>query len=147
MVRVNCGIEPYMLTDEHLRAENVELQMLLKFISKHPKGTIPTKFSLNKGHMSFFRDKAGYIAKRLQRIQIEMACRGMSVNFCIDIYSEFNIPKENQREYSPTEDDAEIVAERVVQRIINPKRKKNPYHYRGEPIKVNFLNIYKRLIK
>jgi deoxyribonuclease (pyrimidine dimer) len=147
MVRVNCGIEPYMLTDEHLRAENVELQMLLTFISKHPKGTIPNKFSLNKGHISFFRDKAGYIAKRLQGVQTEMANRGMSVNFCIDIYSEFNIPLNNRKEYSPTADDAEIVAERIVERIINPKRKKNPYHYRGEPIKVNFLNIYKGLIK
>lgn len=132
MVRVNVGISPGILMDEHLIAENVELQMLLKFIEKHPTGYIPEKFTLGKGHMSFFRNKAHYIIKKLIDVQQEMNKRKINVNKnWYEIMNNLKIPDWNFEDYDPTDDDRKIVLKRIVERVQNPLRKRNPWSFYG----------------
>ena len=137
MVRVNVGIDPCDLTDEHLRAENVELQMLITWAIKYPEGYIPEKFSLGTGHISFFRDKLKYIFNRLNSVQGEMVHRDMKVNICyLDIW--FSVRQQictfNYKNYNPTKEDAKIVAERLVDRILYPKKQKTSPHYNGKSV-------------
>lgn len=144
MVRVNVGIKPYDLTDEHLMAENVEILMLLKFIEKYPNGNIPKKFSLGKGHISFFRDKGNYLFKRGICIQDEMMKRGIKINKKIRYY-DVSIPKTNMFDYIERYKDSEIVSKRIVERIKNPIKKKSLYRWYGNEINKNeFIERYKK---
>jgi deoxyribonuclease (pyrimidine dimer) len=146
MVRVNVGIQPKDLTDEHLRAENVEIMMLIKFVEKYPDGNIPSNFSLNKGHISFFRDKVNYLIDRLFRIQREMKIRGMNVEkHWYEL--KFKIPYKNFNDYTPNKKDSKIIAERIIERIKNPLRKKNSYKWRGENILDSFLKVYNKYLE
>jgi deoxyribonuclease (pyrimidine dimer) len=147
MVRVNVGIDVKDLTDEHLRAENVEIQMLLKFIEKYPIGNIPSKFSLNKGHISFFRDKGNYLLIRLTLIQNEMVERRMKLNKELGIDVNFNIPSNNMFNYVEQYNDSEIIATRIIERIINPLRKKNKYRYYGKEINDCFIERYEKYMR
>ena len=147
MVRVNVGINVKDLTDEHLRAENVEIQMLLRFIEKYPVGRIPSNFSLNKGHISFFRDKGNYLLIRLTLIQDEMMNRGMKLTKELGIDINFTIPKNNMFNYVERNNDSKIIAERIVERIKNPLRKKNSYKYYGEKINEVFLERYEKYMR
>jgi hypothetical protein len=63
MARVNVGINPKLLSDQHLVAESVELTMItgnLRIYNYKLKSPTPLKFSLGKGHMNFFKDKIIY---------------------------------------------------------------------------------------
>ena len=144
MVRVNVGIKPYDLTDEHLRAENVEIMMLLKFVEKYPQGHVPETFSLNKGHISFFRDKVTYLFSRLTQVQREMYNRGMVINKPISELS-YNIPLSNYNNYYPSKIDKKIISERLISRVINPLKKKNPFRWYGGHIDIyQYVGIYKK---
>ena len=79
MVRVNL-IKPEYLTDQHLIAEQVEILMLMNYIINHPvmDGTEPKEFTLNKGHMKFFRDKVLYLKIRYNNIHNEILNRGFN---------------------------------------------------------------------
>lgn len=122
--------------------------MLLKFIEKYPKGYIPDTFRLNKGHMSFFRDKAIYLFKRLVYIQDEMEKRGFIVNYRWSMaMKSLNIPIDNQLDYDPCDRDSKIVAERLIDRILNPKRKKDSHSYYKEKIcEEEFLHNYDKYL-
>jgi deoxyribonuclease (pyrimidine dimer) len=139
MVRVNL-ISVKLLTDEHLIAENVELIMLLTFISKHPTGNIPDKYTLGKGHMSFFRDKALYIVKRLTNIHKEMLIRGFKVNSPSYNFEQIylNMPQQNKGDYNPSLEDIILVTRRIIDRIDNPLKKRTTYHYYKIPIDKNY---------
>ena len=144
MVRVNLGIRPQDLTDEHLRAENVELQMLIKFLNKYPDGAITQKFTLGKGHMRFFRCKMDTVEYRLEIVQFDMKSRKMNINkkYGNGIFKLNNI-------YNATDEDKKIVALRIIDRCLHPLKKKTPFHYRGESINdINkFITKYDRYIK
>lgn len=142
MVRVNL-VNPIILTDEHLIAENVELRMLLTFIKKYPVGNVPKKFTLNKGHMSFFRDKGVYVLKRIISIEKEMKNRGFKVNKPIKVFEELKkLPINNCKDYDPTIKDKMLVINRIKERINNPIKKVTSYHYYGKEL--NKLNIKER---
>lgn len=124
MVRFNL-VAPKILTDEHLNAENVELQMLQTFIDKYPTGTIPVKYVLGKGHMSFFRNKPNMLLDRIQEVKREQKARhGINIIFSEKYLSE----------YIPTEDDINLNKSRITDRLRNPIKKKTPWHYYGEAI-------------
>ena len=57
MVRVNI-INPKYLADQHLRAEYLEIIMLVTYVRKHPKikKELPKKYCLGTGHILFFKD-------------------------------------------------------------------------------------------
>jgi deoxyribonuclease (pyrimidine dimer) len=124
MVRVNL-VPPRILTDEHLYAERVELEMLLTFIRKYPVGFIPEKYTLGKGHMSFFRDRYLFIKHRQKIIKQEIDKRNN-----VDYY----LPYTWHLDYAPSDEDIELSKQRVIDRLRHPLRKKNKWHYYGTEI-------------
>lgn len=146
MVRFNL-INPKLLTDEHLRAEKPELLMLRHFILKHPEGYIPKEYTLNKGHMSFFRDKLDLVEARMRLIYYAVLQRSPN-------YNEYNNPISTDRrtpdyvaynhlqgiyegylaKYNINNTHFSINIERIIDRLRNPKRKTNNWHYFGSKI-------------
>lgn len=126
MVRFNL-VRPIDLTDEHLYAENVELDMLSTFIKKHPDGSVPESYRLGKGHMSFFRDKPKTVRERKRLVSKEiMRRKGKGYASGQMIY----IP-----EWTPSREERMINMQRIIERLREPLKKKTPWHYYGKPIR------------
>lgn len=125
MVRFNLVL-PSDLTDEHLNAENVELDMLNTFIKKNPFGKIPDSYRLGKGHMSFFIDKPNTVRER-KRIVSEAMMKRKGESFCSRHM--MYIP-----EWTPTRQDTIINVITICERLRNPLKKKTLWHYYGKPI-------------
>lgn len=84
MTRINSDIDPKKLKRAHLVAELREITMVPASLrrslrTREPtairKG-IPAKFTLNKGHVTFFYDKLGFLIKRFNKLATEMERRG-----------------------------------------------------------------------
>lgn len=135
MTRVNL-VPVKELMDQHLIAECKELHQLSgglrkSFNSKQglTLDRVPKKFTLGKGHCLFFADKALYIARRYQEIKHEMLQRGFNCN-----WPEVNLdnwPKEFHKDWNPSENDLNIVRERIAQKL---NQKPGWYRYYGSPI-------------
>lgn len=134
MTRINL-IPPRELTDQHLIAEYREMRLLTANVrrlfglnSGKPK-TIPPKFTLNKGHVLFFMDKGAYIADRYQRVQEEMKHRGFTPQFpTLDLSA---WPEGYCNDWTPTEEDCNIVRERIALRI---SQRPGWYRQNGKPL-------------
>jgi hypothetical protein len=137
MARVNVGVSPAYLSDQHLIAESVEITMITGGLRLHNykiKGIVPKEFPMGKGHINFFKDKLLYLKKRLDAVNAEMRARGFNPGTNIDL-SEF--PKELINDWKPTYKDTKHVRERIVDRLANPLRAKkgSSFHrYRKEVI-------------
>ena len=82
MTRINV-VTPKVLTDQHLIAEYRELPMvgasLLRSIkSKQGLRLLPGEYTLNKGHVTFFYDKGGFLFNRYHLLIDEMKSRGFN---------------------------------------------------------------------
>ena len=72
MTRINAGIPPKVLTDQHLLAEHREIKRLPAVFAKNLKPTgIPKQFTLGTGHVKFFLDKGKYTLKRYKLLYAE----------------------------------------------------------------------------
>ncbi len=133
MTRINI-IPPEELMDQHLIAEYRETRLLTQnlrrsFQSKNgmDKTRIPKKFTLNAGHILFFKDKGEYIAKRYQALQGEMRKRGFTPTFPnidTDVW-----PLGFRNDWTPTTEDMAIVRERIALRIL---QRPGWYRYYGK---------------
>jgi deoxyribonuclease (pyrimidine dimer) len=75
MVRVNVGVNPLYLADQHLIAESVEITMITGGLRKNNyiiKSDMPSNLVLGKGHINFFKNKIIYLNKRLTAVNQEM---------------------------------------------------------------------------
>lgn len=129
MARVNVGLNPRLLSDQHLVAESVEITMITGGLRAHKyelKGPIPPKFSLGKGHINFFKNKLKYLEKRLAEVNSEMVRRGFKPGTSINL-SEF--PSKYHNDWKPTMDDSSVLRARVAHRLINPKNGKQGKEY------------------
>jgi len=78
MARVNVGVNPLFLSDQHLIAESVEITMITGSFRKNKYtvfSEIPKQFSLGKGHMNFFKNKLLYLRERHEQVNTEMKRR------------------------------------------------------------------------
>ena len=127
MVRVNL-INPEYLSDQHLRAEHVEILMLLSSSKKVIYENIPKTFCLGKGHINFFKNKIRYLERRFFAIQSEMRERGMNVKAKLpDLKQLKNCLQYN--DYYPDEDALNIIKTRILERI---RKKPEWYSYHGD---------------
>lgn len=137
MARVNVGLNPKLLSDQHLVAESVEITMItgnLRMNGYKLKTPTPKEFSLGKGHINFFKDKLGYLQKRLTAVNTEMKRRGFKPGTHIDL-NEF--PTHFRNDWQPSYKDTKQLRERVADRLLNPKngKKGDVYHrYEGRVI-------------
>lgn len=150
MTRINAGIDPKRLTNEHLLAEHREIKRICKLfrdrVEREAQGDnvspIPPEFKLGKGHVLFFLDKPVYTYHRYHMIYQECERRGFNVTpfydawgFYWDYYSvKVSLSKRvgedliaRDPEWSPAKAHIDLVAKRIVERITwSPK---DTYHY------------------
>jgi deoxyribonuclease (pyrimidine dimer) len=137
MARVNVGIHPKYLADQHLIAESVELTMITGSLAKNGnaiKGKVPTNFKLGSGHINFFKNKLTYLDLRLTAVNLEMLERGFNPTTEIKLEA---FPEDLCNEWTPSTTDMEIVQQRVSERLItrtNGKSGQGFYRYRSKPI-------------
>ncbi len=135
MTRINL-VEPSELTDQHLVAEYREIFMVGSSLqrslnSKNWEKTlanIPKKYTLNKGHVTFFYDKGKYLCKRYDSLIEEMKNRGMNP----DSERKFKIeqwPNELFNDWTPEEDDYKVIRARIKEKI-----EMKPDWYRFTPL-------------
>ena len=135
MARVNVGINPKYLTDQHLIAESVEITMITGGLRKNNfeiKSPIPRNLNLGVGHINFFKNKILYLSKRLRAVNDEMKRRGLNPGTHLNV---LDFPREFCNDWSPTIADSNILRERVFDRLISPLRAKKGFHrYNKVPI-------------
>lgn len=127
MTRINLGIPPRELNNKHLIAEHRELKRIPNAIAKgkYNLKSIPSQFTLGKGHVSFFYDKLSYLKDRYVDLYNECILRGFNVQ---NYETSWNgVPQNLMNDYTPTARDIEIIRERIAERLANPiaKQKKN----------------------
>ena len=122
MTRINL-IPVSELKNRHLIAEYREITMIpaaVRRIQKSKRGLdknrIPSKYTLNKGHVLFFIDKGRFLANRYTQLVNEMVNRG----FKPDSNRRFpleDFPVGYDNDWTPTVDEIEINRERINLRI------------------------------
>ncbi len=135
MTRINL-VEPFELTDQHLVAEYREIFMVGSSLqrslnSKNWEKTlanIPKKYTLNKGHVTFFYDKGKYLCKRYDSLIEEMKNRGMKPDSERKFKTE-QWPNELFNDWTPEEDDYKVIRARIKEKI-----EMKPDWYRFTPL-------------
>lgn len=134
MTRINVGIDVKQLTDEHLLAEHREIKRLPAYLNKAiASGSIkriPQKFTLGSGHVLFFLDKLLYAFDRYIDIHSECINRGFQVEDYSDNF--LGLPDKYINNYKPTEEDIQLIKERINTRITESS--KQAWHYYGQVI-------------
>jgi deoxyribonuclease (pyrimidine dimer) len=131
MTRINSGVDPKELHRLHLIAEYREITMVPASLRrslltrKHDDvlNKIPKEFTLNKGHVSFFYDKLGYLIDRFHRLVNEMQQRGYTTT--MDRAAAFTgFSKEFYGQWQETPIARDIVLERI-----NARKAQKPHLY------------------
>lgn len=135
MTRINV-IDPSQLTDQHLMAEYRELPMVMGSLrrsvkSKNGLPKIPSEYTLNRGHVSFFYNKGKFLHRRYKALVAELLKRGYELD--PNRTADFSVFTENNlyNEWQPTQTALQINAERIGQRIL---QKPHWYKYQGKQI-------------
>ena len=145
MTRINANIPPSRLTDQHLLAEHREIKRMCDMYSKRLEsdkfGDISEKFTLNTGHMKFFLDKGMFTAARYNDLYQECLNRNFIVSNYSENWGEYTTMKAHMNNWKATEQDNQLVIERITTRINESNQV--PRYY-GKPISkkeaINILN-------
>lgn len=123
MTRINTGIKPSLLCNQHLLAEHREIKRIPNQISKgkFTLNGIPNEFKLGSGHVKFFYNKLLYLKKRYEKLHLECLNRGLNVTYYGDAWN--NLPKNLMNDYKPTEQDRLILVERINERLTKMNKK------------------------
>ena len=116
MTRINCGIKPQELSNQHLLAEHREIKRIPNCISKgrYNLDGIPDSFTLGKGHVKFFYNKIQYLHDRYLSIYQECKLRGFNVTLFNDAFND--MPIELYNGYKPTKQDRDILISRLKEK-------------------------------
>lgn len=140
MTRINT-IDPAHLTNEWLVAEWRELPRIVNELHKHPERLklkeIPKEYTLNKGHVKFFRNKLVYLSKRHTALIAELRNRGLSFDTNIKVDLDNLAPHIKMfacNDWTPTRRDHSILIGRLDERF---KLRKKAYHKTTEGVKTS----------
>lgn len=141
MTRINI-IDPTLLADQHLVAEYRETAMVpasLKRTLTSVKGyrvkAIPSKFTLNSGHVTFFYNKLQYLSDRYESLVAEMMRRRMTPDLT-RVLNFDGIPNECFGDWTPSKAEQRIVIDRITQRL---RQRDGWYRYHGKIVDVQQL--------
>lgn len=127
-MRVNI-VPPSELTDQHLRAEHLELTLVadafrrtLASASGFVPKKVPSRYTLNTGHVYFFYNKGLYLHRRFDLLTKEIHARGFraSLKFPFDIW-----PTHLYNDWTPEDGDFAVIRARIGERVM-----RKPYWYR-----------------
>jgi hypothetical protein len=148
-MRINV-VDPKYLMDQHLIAEYGEIQnMMLPYYRRSMKSkkpfdwsSVPKRYTLNKGHASFFYNKMGFVVKRFKLVVQEMHNRGFNTNLLELDYSE--VHAFNMNDYTVTAVDILHNLKRIESRV---DMKPSWYRYkRGQVDHKEMYSNYKKEI-
>jgi len=114
MVRINCGIEPTHLSDQHLIAEYREILLAFGYYKKNNNRRIKKSKENLKHPLRFYQDKLTYLAKRFIKLKSEMIRRGMAP---MKNLSQNGFDSSRFNDFTPNEYHQEQIKERITQRI------------------------------
>ena len=123
MTRINL-VDPSELSDQHLVAEYREIFMVGSSLQRSLKSknwgktlaNIPEKYTLNKGHVTFFYNKGKYLYKRYDSLVEEMKKRGMNPDPERRFKTE-QWPDELFNDWEPEPDDYKVIRTRIKEKI------------------------------
>ena len=117
MTRINVGIPPAELVNQHLLAEHREIKRIPNCIAKgrYNMDGIPDQFKLGKGHVKFFYNKLLHLKKRYIRLYEECIKRGFNVQNYIEAWSD--LPEELMNDYNVKANDIRIIKERINEKL------------------------------
>lgn len=117
MTRINV-VPPSELCDKHLLAEYRELPRV--FALARPCPDAPKEYVLGAGHVKFFYDKLGFLARRFKQLAYEAQARGFKPSYVEAPFRE-DAP-ELYGEYFPTKQAITLNRARIAERRANFKR-------------------------
>ena len=123
MTRINL-VMPAELSDQHLVAEYREIFMVGSSLQRSLKSknwektlaNIPKKYTLNKGHVTFFYNKGKYLYKRYELLIKEMKNRRMNPDSERKFKTE-QWPDELFNDWEPEPDDYKVIRARIKEKI------------------------------
>ena len=133
MTRINL-VDPSELSDQHLVAEYREIFMVGSSLQRSLKSknwektlaNIPKKYTLNKGHVTFFYNKGKYLYKRYELLIEEMKNRGMNPDSERKFKTE-QWPDELFNDWEPEPDDYKVIRARIKEKV---EMKRDWYRFR-----------------
>ena len=123
MTRINVGIQPVELNNQHLIAEHREIKRIPNCIAKgkYNMEGMPDKFKLGTGHVKFFYNKLLYLKNRYISLYNECIKRGFNVQNYIGAWD--NVPQELMNDYKVEDNDIVIIKQRIDERRANKQNK------------------------
>jgi deoxyribonuclease (pyrimidine dimer) len=149
MTRINL-VPVGNLADQHLFAEWREIKMVPAALRRSLRTRTPTdilknipiRYTLNKGHVTFFYNKMQFLTDRYADLSNELLKRSYSLSktgtfyqFMEDIPPMFNISS-----WQPDKQEISVNVERIVTRI---SEKPGWYKYNGKKLTQEFYGNYK----
>lgn len=125
MTRINVGIEPQELCNQHLFAEYREIKRVSNNIIKGKFSMVgqPKEFTLGTGHVKWAYDKLLYLKNRNDQLYQECLKRGIKATDYSQSYIEaMRLHPELANDYVPTERDRKIIRERINERLKTMKK-------------------------
>ena len=121
MTRINVGIPPAELVNQHLIAEHREIKRIPNCIvkGKYSMEGIPKRFKLGTGHVKFFYNKLLYLKNRYISLYNECIKRGFNVQNYIGAWD--NVPQELMNDYKVKANDCRIIRQRINERLTKTK--------------------------
>lgn len=126
MTRINSAISPKFLTDQHLLAELRELPRIFTAVKNRLSldkdfNDIPKKFTLGSGHVKFFYDKCQFLSNRHHSLRLEYFDR-YKKHYEFDYHRISSIPDKFFGDYESTDNEKQLLVDRISTRIINSKQ-------------------------
>jgi len=125
MTRINADLEPERLSDQHLMAEYRELPMVLASLRRSLRtqsietvvAKIPKRFTLGKGHVTFFYNKLFFLMGRYSTLRRELQIRGFALdpNRKVDFDGFIGLPLYN--DWKATAKDRTLIRDRIRDRL------------------------------
>ena len=137
MTRINL-VPPQLLTDQHLLAENKEINQLAGQMLKSLRSPnfsyneLPMYYTLGTGHVRFWYRYGAFIRDRYDLVYTECKKRGFNVVYNFnDVWKSYD--KWYNHDFTPSESQMQISIDRIKSKI---EAKPDYYRYYGKPIDV-----------
>lgn len=129
MTRINAGIPPAELCDQHLNGEKFEITRVPSAIvngrAKTSPDNIPETFCLETGHVKFFYNKILYLRRRYLALCQELDSRGF--NITIDT-TPFDLVERDHpqlfNDWNETPEARQLLLTRISEKLAGMKRVK-----------------------
>lgn len=145
MTRINL-VPPETLADQHLFAEWREIKMVPAALRRSLRtrsvqsimDSIPERYTLNKGHVTFFFDKMKFLSERFALLTNELIKRKYSISTDANFsYYTFDIPDTfKMKIWYPDNAEININVDRIVLRL---RERPTWYRHRGTIVDPSFF--------